>query len=492
MFILILFITTVLFFTWCYVEKRKYKCIEEKIPGPPANWLTGNAADLGNNIFDLYHNCQRLIKTYGKVVRIWQGPFRVNVFITDPKLVEYFLSSQVHIKKSLGYDIFKSWLGEGGLINSSGKLWSKYRKILTPAFHFSVLDQFSANFHNNTQILIQELKKQSGKVIDIFPFMKLYALDSLCESSMAVNFRSQESGNSVFAACVDATLDAFIRRFFSILNRYDFLYKFTSESKQYYSQIDTMHNITTDVIQKRRENLQTDVHGDQDDFGIRKRRAFIDVLLERGDLSDQEIEWQVNTFMFAGQDTVGTALSFSLYELAKHKDVCDKIRNEIIDVVGQDRNAIITAAVAKELHYLDRAYKECLRLFPPVSFFERELLEDVKIDDLVFPKGTTISFHPHEQHRDPELFPDPDVFNPDRFLPENCAARHRFAYIPFSAGPRNCIGQKYAIMNCKVVLANIIRNFDLSPPDEPHTVIVGAGVIKAKNGLPIKLTYRQN
>ncbi|XP_022901359.1 cytochrome P450 4c3-like [Onthophagus taurus] len=471
MFIIILLITTVLFFTWCFREKRKYKCVDEKIPGPPANWLTGNIGDLGYNTFDLFRNCQRLIKTYGNVLRVWQGPHRLNVFITDPKLVEYFLSSQVHIKKSAGYDIAESWLGPGGLINSYGKTWMKYRKILTPAFHFSILDQFSTNFHNNSQILIQKLKKKSGKVFDIFPFMKLYALDSLCESSMAINFRSQEAGNSLFATCLDATLEAVVLRFFSLLNRYDTLYAFTSESKHYYSRIKTMHNITTDIIQKRRKDLEVGVQNDQDDYGIRKRRVFIDVLLEHGDLRNEEIEWQVNTFMFAGQDTVGTALSFSLYELAKHKEVCQKIRNEIIDVVGEDRNTEISAAAAKQLHYLDRAFKECLRIFPPVSFFERELLEDVKIGDLEFPKGTNVSFHPYAQHHDPALFPEPEVFNPDRFLR---------------------IGQRYAIMNCKIVLANIIRNFDLSPSDEPHTLIIGAGVIKSKNGLPIKLTYREN
>ena len=94
----------------------------------------------------------------------------------------------------------------------------------------------------------------------------------------------------------------------------------------------------------------------------------------------------------------------------------------------------------KKTNLLDRAIKEALRLYPPVATIGRVLLEDCDIGDAVLPKGTTINLILYCIHRDEEQFPDPEKFDPDRFLPENIAKRHPFAYIPFSAGPRNCIG----------------------------------------------------
>ncbi|XP_022901351.1 cytochrome P450 4C1-like [Onthophagus taurus] len=495
MLVLVLLITTlhILFFTWYFIEKAKYRNLEKKLPGPPVKLLTGNIGEFGNNIYDLFQNSQRILKTYGKIVRVWQGPFRMNVFITDPTLTEFFLSSTTHIKKSSGYDIFKSWLGDG-LINSTGEIWMKYRKILTPAFHFSVLDQFPSGFHNNSQILVETLKKKSGETFNIYPYIKLYAIDALCETSMAVNFHSQEAGKSLYVSCLESALRIFMRRFFSVLTRYDSLFALTPESKIYNKLIKNMQEVTLSVIRKRKKELGTNIIEDDkdNDFGIRKKRVFLDSLVEHGGLTEQEIEWQVNTFLFAGQDTVGSCISFSLYELAKHPDVCEIIRKEIIEVVGEDRKAIITSSDLKKLQYLDRVLKECIRLYPPVPLFERELVEDVEIGGLEFPKGTTVSFHPYSHHRNPDLFPDPEVFDPDRFLPEISSTRHPFAYIPFSAGPRNCIGQRYALMNVKIAVANIIRNFDLSPSEDPHTPILGnSAILRSKNGLPIKFIYKK-
>ena len=160
-----------------------------------------------------------------------------------------------------------------------------------------------------------------------------------------------------------------------------------------------------------------------------------------------------------GHDTTATLISFSIFELAKHEDVQAKIMEEIEFVVGNGDETEVTLNHLAEMNYLDRVVKELLRLYPPVPLFERELTEDVVLgkslfcqtatferakhcaDGIFIPRGTTITFHPFFQHRHEDLFPDPEKFDPDRFLPENVLKRDNFAYIPFSAGPRNCIGE---------------------------------------------------
>ncbi|XP_022901353.1 cytochrome P450 4c3-like [Onthophagus taurus] len=493
MFVLIVLLIALIvgIYFWYKNLKSKFRDLD-KLPGPKEKFLTGNATDFGSDVHELFEASQQMVMKYGRLVRVWQGPFRLNLFVTDPDKVEYFLSSNVLIKKSTGYDLYKPWLGEG-LINGTGEVWKKYRKILTPAFHLKILDQFSDVFHRNLQILIDNLKKESGKTVDICPILTLYAMDSLCETSMGINHKYQHHGDTSYMNAVHAFLEIYMSRFFSILNRFDIFFRFTKDHKILYDSVNLMHKITDEVIKKRKDFLQgVSQEEDVDDMGIKKKRVFLDTLLEHPGLTNEEMRWQVDTFLFAGHDTVASAMGFALYTLAKYPEVQQNILDEIHDFVGDDVNEEITLNNLKEMDYLERVIKEVLRLYPTVPLYEREMTEDISLDGLRIPKGTTISFHPYAQHRDPELFPCPERFDPDRFLPENISKRHPFAYIPFSAGPRNCIGMKYALMNIKTTVANVIRNFQLYPAEYPHTPKLGNdAVLKSMNGLPIKIIYRK-
>ena len=151
--------------------------------------------------------------------------------------------------------------------------------------------------------------------------------------------------------------------------------------------------------------------------------------------------------------------------LALYPDIQEKVYQEVKEVLRwSNDDQEISFSEYGDLSYLERVIKECLRLFPPVPFVSRKLSSDVYLEDqdITIPAGMTMHVHIFDLHRDEDQFPNPDVFDPDRFLPENISKRHAYSYIPFGAGPRNCIGQRFAILNAKTVLVELVRHFRVS------------------------------
>lgn len=147
----------------------------------------------------------------------------------------------------------------------------------------------------------------------------------------------------------------------------------------------------------------------------------------------------------------------------------------------------------KKLKYLDCVIKEALRLFPSVPFFARSLGEDCHINGFKVPKGANAIIITYALHRDPRYFPEPEEFRPERFLPENSVGRPPYAYVPFSAGLRNCIGQRFALMEEKVIMASILRNFNVEACQKREDLRpLGELILRPENGIVIKLEKRKH
>ncbi|XP_033222460.1 cytochrome P450 4C1-like [Belonocnema kinseyi] len=144
-----------------------------------------------------------------------------------------------------------------------------------------------------------------------------------------------------------------------------------------------------------------------------------------------------------------------------------------------------------ELKYLDRVIKENLRLNPSVPGIGRRLTEDIILDGYFIPKGCNINLSIMSLHRDPEVWNDPLKFDPDRFLPENCIGRHPYAYVPFSAGPRNCIGQKFAMAEQKIVLTSILRKWRVkSAKSQEEMKLRSTFILRPHEGNPMYFTRK--
>ncbi|XP_013794828.1 cytochrome P450 4c3-like [Limulus polyphemus] len=437
-----------------------------------------------------------------RLFRFWIG-MRPVVAFYKPETVEVVLSSSKIIDKSTEYSLLRPWLGSG-LLTSSRNKWKTRRKMLTPAFHFRILDDFMPIFNEQSQILVNKLKQaQDCKWLDISNFVTLCTLDAICESAMGIKIHAQSNKESPYVKALYEVGEMFMSRMMRPWLWPMMFFSLSSYGRRFHKSLADLHNFTRWVIRNRKTQILNSQQTNKDDLGsnengvirLKRHQAFLDLLinhhLKDPTLTLEDIREEVDTFMFEGHDTTAMAISWTLYLIGWNRTIQQKIQNELDTIFGDDSTRPITLEDIKQMKYLECALKEGLRLFPSVPFIGRMLQEDIVVNGYTIPQGTTCFLFTFMLHRNPEVFPNPEIFDPDRFLPENVAGRHPYAYVPFSAGPRNCIGQKFAMMEEKVLIANILRNFNLTsldPRDKIH--LIAEMVIRPKQGLRMRITPR--
>ncbi|MBZ3879433.1 Cytochrome P450 3A4, partial [Sciurus carolinensis] len=181
-------------------------------------------------------------------------------------------------------------------------------------------------------------------------------------------------------------------------------------------------------------------------------------------LTDLELVAQSVIFIFAGYETTSSALSFLMYELATNPDVQTKLQQEIDEALPNKAPATYDTLV--QMEYLDMVVNEMLRLYPIVVRLERVCKKDVEINGVFIPKGTIVMVPSFVLHRDPQYWPEPEAFRPERFSKKNKDNIDPYIYMPFGIGPRNCIGMRFALMNLKLALVKVMQNFSFQPCQE--------------------------
>lgn len=177
-------------------------------------------------------------------------------------------------------------------------------------------------------------------------------------------------------------------------------------------------------------------------------------------LTEEEIMAQGWVFFIAGYETTATTLTFCSYELALHPEVQDRLYEEVQSAVDSDGE--ISYETLSKLPFLDAVLSETLRMYPPVIRLERRaIIGNYKLGDtgLVLKKDQEVEIPVYAIHHSEQFYENPDKFIPERFLPENRAKIQPYTYLPFGAGPRNCIGMRFALMEAKLGIAQIVRRF---------------------------------
>ena len=203
-------------------------------------------------------------------------------------------------------------------------------------------------------------------------------------------------------------------------------------------------------------------------------------------LSDEEIIDQSVIFLLAGYETSSNTLSLTLYYLAVNPDVQDKLRKEIIEAMESNAKKPLYD-VAQSIEYLDCVIMEAQRQCPPFAQINRECSEDYDLNGIHIPAGMEIVIPIYVLHHDPDAWQDPEKFDPERFRGPAKDARHAFQFLPFGAGPRNCIAMKFALMEIKITLVRILTKFKFvqSPETQVPLIIHPGGTLSAKGGVKV-------
>lgn len=474
----------------------------DKIPGPKTLPLIGNVHQLRFG-HEKYKRIKSLSERFGQFgvhkMKFLQFPV---VFIYRAQWVELLLSSTKHIDKSDDYKYLHPWLGTG-LLTSTGDKWRVRRKQLTPTFHFNILNDFLSVFNKQADILVNKLQGKANKGnFNIFQDIALCALDIICETAMGTTVEAQKTDSDyVHAVYRMSTLSD--ERMRKPLYWNNFLYNTFGDGQEYARNLKVLHDFTKSVIsdrlkdfdQKKSDLVGLELSGGSAKSAKKVRLAFLDMLLYMSDnltqLTLSDIQEEVDTFMFEGHDTTAAAMNWAIHLIGANSDVQAKVHEEMDRVFGDDNERDITIEDLKDLKYLENCIKEALRLFPSVPIFARRIGENLHLGELTVPQGTTVVVLTTALHRDPEVFPDPELYNPDRFSLENSKGRNPYSYVPFSAGPRNCIGQKFAMMEEKVVLAQFFRRFKVTSFQTREDLKpVGDLILRPESGISIEIKER--
>ncbi|XP_076619036.1 cytochrome P450 4g15 [Colletes latitarsis] len=516
-----------LYYVYFRISRRHMLELAEKLPGPAGLPMIGNALEFLGSSDTIFQNFYQRSFEFNEVIKVWIGP-KLIIFLADPRDAEIILSSNVYIDKSEEYKFFKPWLGNGLLI-STGPKWRAHRKLIAPTFHLNVLKSFINLFNANSRAVVEKLRKEGNKEFDCHNYMSELTVEILLETAMGVSKSTQGRSGFEYAMAVMKMCDILHLRHTKIWLRPDWLFNLTRYGKNQIKLLEIIHGLTKRVIQRKKEEYKTgkrniidtsaqkadsktttvvdgisfgqsvgikdDLDVD-DDVGEKKRQAFLDLLIEAGQegvvLNDQEVKEQVDTIMFEGHDTTASGSSFFLTMMGCHPEIQEKVIQELDEIFG-DSDRPATFQDTLQMKYLERCLLETLRMYPPVPVIARDIKTDLKLvsGDYTIPAGSTVVIATFKLHRQPHIYPNPDVFDPDNFLPEKTANRHYYAFVPFSAGPRSCVGRKYAMLKLKIVLSTILRNFRVRSDIKESDFRLQADIIlKRAEGFKVRLEPR--
>ncbi|NJN17681.1 MAG: cytochrome P450 [Oscillochloris sp.] len=391
-------------------------------------------------------------RTYGDVAHYRIGPLN-SYLISHPDGLRRILQEHVrnYTKDHVSYSILRRVAGNG-LVTSQGDFWLRQRRLAQPAFHRQRIAALGEMIVARSESVAERWAQAAAAA----------SIVTIGEEMMGLTL--QIVGNALFGTDMHAEL-AGVHDNFNLLSK-QLVERFrtmnllppllpTRYDRAWRHATAALDRVVYSIIAQRRS--QGGDHGDLLSMLMLTEDA------DTGErMDDTQLRDEILTMLVAGHETTATTLTWAWGLLAAHPEIAAKLQAELDTVLGARAP---TMADLPNLRYTRMVIDEVLRLYPPIYILSRKVIADDAIGGYRIPAGSATDFSPYVTHRHPAFWDDPERFDPERFTPERVATRHKFAYIPFSSGPRMCIGNSFALTEATLILAHLARRFAPALPD---------------------------
>lgn len=490
--------------TYIWQRRKRFLLFKELgIPGPEPSFFSGNTAEILNKgsvkAFDEW------TKKFGDIVGFYNGGTPV-LIVKNTELLR-----KIQVKD------FGNFAGRGvvsvasrhhriartSLTNAPSERWKEMRSLMTPAFKSSSMKSMLPLVENcvDTFMKVVATKKEAAAAMEMRELFQKLSMDIIARSAFGTETGIQESQGGSSADTLLALIhdrlgeykNGWLMYFANCFPEFYYLWRFLLSRGKHTvkTPTDYIKNNLASIIEERRANKevahedllqlmlnaeeeadslidvqQLTVTHEEEEAGHESPET-IPIIRKRRFMTTTEIQSNAVMFLVAGFETTGTTLSFTSYLLAKYPDIQERTRSEVLSVMKAE-NGLTYDSITK-MRYLDQVISEALRYYPVVvGFITRKCEQEYEYKGIKIPSGVSILVPAYQMHHDPNLWNDPEAFDPDRFSAENRGKIEPMAYQAYGNGPRNCVAMRFAQLVLKFTLAKLLSTYKLVLDPDRH------------------------
>ena len=444
--------------------------------------VIGDLAEFIRSPIDFF---SRLARDYDELIEFNLAGMNV-VLITDGDLAHQILVKEIQSFRKADRDalIMGRVLGRGLVTNTDFAHHKTQRKLVQPGFHFRRIQSYSETMSSYTSEFVNGWDSGLRDVSDDMFKLTMYIV---CKTLFNVDMHEMADEADKIGRTMTIVQDCIDHQFNQMVDLPNWFPSPTNIKLNKARKI--LNDTISKMIETRRAEGSCISNPDAEPKHLDMMSMLLDARYEDGSsMSDQLVMDELITLFVAGHETTSNALSWTVYLLTQNPETQQRLQAELDQVLG---NRDATFSDLENLKYTEMVIKESMRLLPPAwTLNARQANQDTTVDKYLFPKNKVVFISPYANHRNPKYFDKPDKFDPERFSPEREKLIPKHAYMPFGTGPRVCIGQSFAMMEAKIILATVLNRFEVVADEnmkfEPKAQIT----LSNKDGMKVYLQKR--
>ena len=462
-------------------------------------------------------------KTTGNCFVIWLGPFTPNIVLHDPSTVKHVLTSTKLFTKSFVYDAIRFVVPEG-ITNAEGDRWKFLRRLVTPCFHNEVVELLVQTMSDTGKQHLAQWASENKSDTTIKKASSVNFHERISRLTLAIIMRAtlgregdytDTTTYADFGQMMSYTAETLVSPLRFLLGSWIYIRLPLAEHREYHARIARLETIVTRALrdamaEDQEEDQEENQEEEADDTRTDQPTNLMRLLLREqrasgSNFTEKTLRDQLGTFLAAGHDTTASLISFTINQCLRNVSIMKKLREEADIVLPNDEEEVVGYGQVARLVYTTACLQEGLRLDSPGPIIAREAKRATTLvgenqEKVPVAEGTSVWLAIYLLHRDPKHWDDPDTYDPTRWLlPAGSSSesnkqqqRPTTSYIPFSYGARNCVGQRFAMLEAATLLSMIVRSFDMKLDEtKPPIVRETALVNRPRDGLWVHMVPRE-